>query len=137
MKRHLEKPEERIAQKALAKEFITDLHGQEEYIKALNMSEALFTDKIKTLKASDIIASIKDVPNFKFKGNESLLDLLVNNAICSSRREAREMLAAGAISINNEKHSDETEIITKDLAIDNQIILVKKGKKKYYIGYLE
>ena len=137
MKRHWEKPEDRVAQKALAKEFITNLHGEEEFKKALEVSEALFTEKIKSLKASDITASIKDVPNFKFKGNESLIDLLVNNNICSSKREARELLTAGAISINNEKHTDEQEIITKDFAIDDKIILVKKGKKKFYIGYFD
>ena len=137
VKKHNENPDERYGQKILAKEFITDLHGEEEYLKALNISEALFTDKVKSLKKEDILSSIKDMPNFTFNGTETLLDILVDNNICSSRREARELLSAGAISINNVKETDENKVISKDYTIDNEIILVRKGKKKYYVGILK
>ena len=61
------------------------------------------------------------------------IDVLVNNNICSSRREAREFLNAGSITINDEKVKDENMLITKDIAIDNEIIVLKRGKKKNYI----
>ena len=63
--------------------------------------------------------------------------MLVDNEICSSRREAREMMDANAISLNNEKHSDENEVITKDLGIDNKVVIIRKGKKKQFIGIFE
>ena len=66
-----------------------------------------------------------------------LIDLLVDNQICSSKREAREMLESNAISLNNEKHTDENEVITKDLAIDGKVIIIRKGKKKQFIGIFE
>lgn len=134
---HKKEPHLRKAQKTLAKCIITDIHGPEEYEKALKISTALFTEEIKNLKAKDIIESIKDVPSFKIKDGDKLIDILVNNNVTSSKREAREFLSSNAISINNEKVSDENLIITKDLAIDQQIVLIKKGKKKFYIGYLD
>ena len=47
------------------------------------------------------------------------------------------MLSANAISLNNEKHTDENETITKDLAIDGKVIIIRKGKKKQFIGIYE
>ena len=72
-----EHPEERASQKALAKAIITFLHGEEEYSKALNISECLFSDKIWSLKADEIISSINDVPRFDVSDNTNLIDLLV------------------------------------------------------------
>lgn len=136
MEKHSKEPHLRTAQKMLAKCIITDIHGEQEFNKALKISETLFTDEIKNLKADDIISNFKDVPNFKFDGKTSLIDILINNNICVSKREAREFLNAGAISINNNKCSDEFMIIDETYTIDGKIILLKKGKKKYYIGHL-
>lgn len=134
MKRHSEKPEDRIAQRTLAKEFITDLHGAEEYEKAEKISRALFTDEIYSLTKEDILGALEGVPTFKLNNDESILEMLVNNNICSSRREAREFITAGAIKINNEAVKDENEYIDSDKLIDNEILILKKGKKNYYIG---
>ena len=131
-----EHPEERKAQKALAKAIITFLHGEEEYNKALNISECLFSDKIWNLKADEIISSIKDVPRFDVSDNTNLNDLLVDNKIVSSKREAREMISGGAISINNTKCADLEKIITKSDAIEEKVLLIKKGKKNYYLGLI-
>ena len=134
MKKHNEKPEDRIAQRTLAKEFITDLHGKEEYEKAEKISKALFTDEIYSLTKDDILGALEGVPTFNLNDGETILDLLVNNSICSSRREAREFLTAGAIKINNNPINDENEIISSDKLIDNSILILKKGKKNYFIG---
>jgi tyrosyl-tRNA synthetase len=134
MKKHNEKPEDRIAQRTLAKEFITDLHGKEEYEKAERISRALFTDEIYTLSKDDILGALEGVPTFNLNDGETILDLLINNNICSSRREAREFLTAGAIKVNNKAINDENEIISLDKLIDNSILILKKGKKNYFIG---
>ena len=131
-----EHPEERKAQKALAKAIITFLHGEDEYNKALNISECLLSDKIWSLKADEIISSIKDVPRFDVSDNTNLIDLLVDNKIVSSKREAREMISGGAISINNTKCTDLDKVITKSDAIEEKVLLIKKGKKNYYLGLL-
>ncbi|MBO4600805.1 MAG: tyrosine--tRNA ligase [Bacilli bacterium] len=134
MKKHNEKPEERLAQRTLAKEFITDLHGKDEYEKAEKISKALFTNEIYSLSKEDILGALDGVPTFKLNNDESILEMLVNNNICSSRREAREFISAGAIKINNEPVTDENEYIDSDKLIDNEILILKKGKKNYFIG---
>ncbi len=131
-----EHPEERKAQKALAKAIIAFLHGEDEYNKALNISECLFSDKIWNLKADEIISSINDVPRFDVIDNTNLIDLLVDNKIVSSKREAREMISGGAISINNTKCTEIDKAITKSDAIEEKVLLIKKGKKNYYLGLI-
>ena len=131
-KKHLECPEKREAHKALAKEVITFLHGLDEYEKAVKISEALFSGNIKNLTKDEILIGFKGVPTFKFE-EKNLVDLLVDNNICSSKREAREFISNGAITINDEKMLED-KIITKEMAIDDSIIVLRKGKKKYYLG---
>ena len=77
---------------------------------------------------------MKIVPSINLDGEIKVLDLLVDNGICTSRREAREMLSSNAISINNEKYTDENAIIDKNVAIDGKVIVIRKGKKKQFIG---
>ncbi len=136
MKKHNEKPEERIAQKELAKQIITDLHGLDEYNRALKISETLFSGNIKSLTLSEIEEGFKGVPNFEFS-ECSLIELLVNNKIASSRREAREFLNAGSITLNGDKVSDENMIINNDTAIESKVIVIRKGKKKYFLGKIK
>ena len=131
-KKHLACPEKREAHKALAKEVITFLHGVDEYNKAVKISEALFSGNIKNLTKDEILIGFKGVPTFEFK-EKNLVDLLVDNNICSSKREAREFINNGAITINDEKILED-KIITKEMAIDGEIIVLRKGKKKYYLG---
>ena len=77
------------------------------------------------------------VPSINISGEVKLIDLLVDNGICTSRREAREMLAANAISINNEKYTDENAMIDSSIAIDGKVLVIRKGKKKQFIGIFE
>ncbi len=130
-KKHTENPHLREAHKALAKEVITFLHGEEEYNKAVKISESLFSGDIKDLTLEEINDAFKDVPNFELK-EESLIDMLVNNKITSSKREAREFLNAGSITLNGEKVTDENMTINKQIAIGGEAVIVRKGKKKYY-----
>lgn len=52
----------------------------------------------------------------------------------NSRREAREFLTSNALSINGEIVNDENLIINDDLLIDGKVLIIRKGKKKYYMG---
>lgn len=133
-KEHFAAPEKRIAQKALAKAIISDLHGEEEYNKALKQAESLFSGDISELSAEFIQKEFKDVPRFKVNIGENIIDMLVNNKICSSKREAREMVSAGAITISGNKVTDLEKVITKDDLIEGKVLLLKKGKKNYFLG---
>lgn len=136
MKAHFDKPEERHAQKTLAREVIIFLHGEEEFVKAQRISESLFSDKIMDLTSEEILSSMKDVAHVSIT-NSNLVDCLVDSKICSSKREAREMILAGAISINNQKVTDLEYFVSKDQAIDEKVIIIKKGKKNMYFGIFE
>ena len=136
-KEHNECPEKRIAQKKLAEEVITFLHGSDEYNKAVNISGSLFKGDFSNLSASDIKTGLKEVPTFKIDDDIVLLDMLVDNKICSSKREARELITGNSISINGNKVIDLDYVINKDIAIDNEIVVIRRGKKKYYIGVYE
>lgn len=128
-----EHPELREAHKALAREIITDLHGAAEYEKAVNISSSLFSGDVKSLSLKDIEIGFKDVPTVSVSEGEKLIDVLVNNKIASSRREAREFLAAGSITLNGEKFTDENMPVTSQLAIEGKVIVLRRGKKKNYI----
>lgn len=133
VKKHNEEPHLRLAQKTLAKEIITDLHGKEEYEKAVKISEALFSGNVKDIDTNLIGKVFKDVPNSDMESDMNIVDLLVDTNICSSKREAREFITTGAISLNGDRITDLDTIITKDNSIDNKYIIVRRGKKKYYL----
>lgn len=133
VKKHNEAPHLRYGQKVFAKEFITDLHGKEEYEKAVSISEKLFSGDIKSTNSKDLLIGLKGVPNFEIT-ECTLIDLLVNNNICSSRREAREFLNSNSISINGDIVNDENMLIDTSMAIDGKFIVIRRGKKKYFIG---
>lgn len=133
VKKHNEEPHLRLAQKTLAKEIITDLHGKEEYDKAVKISEALFSGNVKDIDTNLIGKVFKDVPNSDMKSDKNIVDLLIDTNICSSKREAREFITTGAISINGDRITDLDAVITKDNSIDNKYIIVRRGKKKYYL----
>ncbi len=132
MRKHQEKPEDRVAQKTLAKEFITDLHGEEEYLKALRISEALFSGDIKSLKEEDIHDAFNSLPSYEVNTDKNIIDLLVEAGVCSSKREAREFVGNNSISINGDKINDLDYVISKDNAIGS-FTIIRKGKKKYFV----
>lgn len=130
--KHNAEPHLRIGQKTLAKEIITDLHGSAEYEHAVRISESLFSGNIKDLSYDDILVGFKGVPTFE-TAEITLIELLINTGICSSRREVREFLNSGSISINGDKVTDENLVINKSMALNEKIVVIRKGKKKYYL----
>lgn len=132
-KEHLEAPHLRIAHKKLAESVITFLHGHDAYLDAVRISEALFSGEINKLNAKEIKDAFKDVPSFDIEEEKTLIDLLIDAKICTSKREAREFITNGTISINGEKVCDLDFKVTKEVAIDKEIIIIRKGKKKYYL----
>lgn len=133
MDRHNKEPHLRIAQETLAKCIITDLRGEEEYTKARDISKALFSEDIKNLSSEDIVNSLSGVKNvLVYEGN--IVDVLVDAKVFSSKREARELITGNALSINNKKVNDVNYILSKNDLIDNKIVVIKKGKKNYFIG---
>ena len=135
--KHNEAPHLREAHKALAREVITFLHSKEDYEKAVKISESLFGGNVSELDVNDIMVGFKDVPHFELNREVNIVDMLVNNGMCSSKREAREFINSGSITINDKKVMDENMIINKEIAIEGKLLVVRRGKKKYYLGIFE
>ena len=133
-KENNEHPEERKAHKKLAQEIVTFLHGKEEYEKAVSLTEHLFNNDFKGLSKNDIedLFGNEDIKNVE--ANKNIVDLLVDMQVVSSKREAREFVTNGAVSINGEKVNDINTTIDDKYFIEGTYIVVKRGKKNYYIG---
>ena len=133
-KEQLQHPESRVAQKALAREIITDLHGKEEFEKAEEMSQLLFSGNIQKLSVNDLRIGLKDVPHFDITEEMNLVEFLVNHKIASSKREAREWITAGSITVNGKRITDLDFIVSKENALEQTLTIIRRGKKKYYVG---
>lgn len=127
-------PHLREAQKTLAKEVIIFLHGEEEYNKAVKLTESLFNNKFDDLELSDIEDIFKNEKIREVETNKNIVDLLIDMGVSSSKREAREFINGNAISINGNKINDLDLIINDNYFLHNTYIIVKRGKKNYYIG---
>ena len=134
---HNENPHLREAHKALAREVITDLHGEGAYDEAVKISESLFSGDIKNFTESEINDAFKGLEPFKLNEDILLVDVLVNGAVCSSKREAREFITNGSISVNGEKITELDKLITKESCLFNKYVIIRRGKKKYHIGIYE
>ena len=133
-KSNQENPHLREAHKALAREIITDLHGEEAYLEAVKISESLFNGNIKDLTVRQLEDAFHGTKPFIILEDLNILNFLVQYGICSSKREAREFVSNQSISINGDKISDLDFIVTKNVAIEQKYVVVRRGKKKYFIG---
>ena len=132
---HTAAPEKRLAQKKLAEEILNDLHGEGAYESAVKISEQLFSGNIKEIPTKDLLVGLKDVPHFETAGGP-VMDVLVGAGICSSKREAREFINNGSITLNGEPLKAMDLEINAENALGGKYIVVRRGKKKYYLGEL-
>ena len=128
-----EHPEEREAHKALAREIITDLHGKDEYEKALNLSNVLFTEEFNNLSGSDV-EEIFEGNEIKNITSSNIVDSIIEIGAASSKREAREFISGNAIKVNGNKINDLDYSLNDNDYIDGSYVIVKRGKKNYYVG---
>lgn len=127
-------PENRVAHTRLAEEMTVMIHGEESLKQAKRISKALFAGDIKSLSGNEIEQGFKDVPSVMLNRKEAgLVDLLVNADISPSKRQAREDIQNGAIYINGERNQDLGKVITDEDRIDNRFIIIRRGKKKYFM----
>lgn len=133
---HNAAPEKRTAQKILAREILNDLHGAGAYEEAEHISEQLFAGDVKNIPVHDLLAGLRNVPHFETEGG-ALADVLVGAGICSSKREAREFIGNGALTVNGDVIRDANFQINAETAIANKYIVIRRGKKKYYVGEIK
>ena len=126
-----ENPGARKAQKRLAEEVVRDLHGQEALDTALKITSALFTGSLQDLNEEQRRQAVADMEKIELPAGK-LEDILVGGKIASSKREAREWTKGNAISLNGVKVNDPAMMIDKSQAYVDDVILIRRGKKKNY-----
>jgi len=139
---HDKNPHLRMLQKTLAKELTIVVHSEKDYQASVEASEILFgkgtAESLSALSKEMFFAVFEGVPQYKISTSKleegiNIVDLLAQETdIFASKGEARRMLKENGVSVNKTKVTDSLIISTKDL-INNQYLLVQKGKKDYYV----
>ncbi|CYW63868.1 tyrosine--tRNA ligase [Streptococcus suis] len=126
---------ERLAQKILAREVVTLVHGEEAYNQALNITEQLFAGNIKNLSAKELKQGLSNVPNYAVQAEDNLniVELLVTSGIVTSKRQAREDVQNGTIYVNGERVQDLDYTLSDSDKIDGELTVIRRGKKKYSV----
>ncbi|UQZ37612.1 tyrosine--tRNA ligase [Paenibacillus sp. PK3_47] len=125
-------PHKREAQKALAEEMTRFVHSEELLEQAKRITAALFSGDIRSLTADEIEEGFKEMPTYTAaKESKNIVDWLVDLGVEPSKRQAREDITKGAISINGERVSELDVEITAEHAIGGKFIIIRKGKKNY------
>ena len=134
-------PAKRDAQRALAVEMTRITHGETELARARATSEAIFSGDVKSLDASQIADIAADLPSSvvsaaSLSAGLGIVDLITGTSIAASKREAREFVQNGAVSVNGEKVLLETVIRSSDL-LPSGVLLLRRGKKAYHAVRVE
>ena len=140
VKEHHTDQSKRILQKRLARELTIFVHGADEYLKAVETTEKLFTQKNTSaeslseedLKAMEGIVHI-NYPKEKLESGIDAVSFLAETTIFPSKGEARKMIQNGGVSINRHKVETVDEVINNQKLLHQKYLLVQKGKKNYYL----
>ncbi len=128
-------PHKRLAQKILAREVVTLVHGEKAYLEALNITEQLFAGNIKNLSVKELKQGLRGVPNYQVQAEDNLtiVDLLVTAGVVNSKRQAREDVQNGAIYVNGDRIQDLDYTLGDTDKLENELTVIRRGKKKYFV----
>ena len=128
-------PHERLAQKILAREVVTLIHGEKAYQEALNITEQLFAGNIKNLSVKELKEGLRGVPNYQVQAEDNLniVDLLVTAGVVNSKRQAREDVQNGAIYVNGDRIQGLDYTLSDADKLENELTVIRRGKKKYFV----
>lgn len=129
-------PEKREAQRRLAEEVTEFVHGKQAVEEAQHITAALFSGNVADLTTAEIEQGFKNMPSVDVSAEKKniILWLVDDTKIESSRRQAREDVQNGAIRINGEKVTDLEAEIDPASHFDGKFVIVRRGKKKYFLA---
>ncbi|AFC31995.1 TyrS1 [Paenibacillus mucilaginosus 3016] len=130
-----EAPEKREAQRVLAKEMTTLVHGAEAAESAIRISTVLFSGDVGSLSGSEIEQAFSDVPSTELEAGAeiALLDLLVQVKAVPSKRQARQDVESGAVSINGVKTTELDKVVRSADGLEGRFLVIRRGKRNYYL----
>lgn len=132
-------PGAREAQRTLAREVTTMLHGETELAKAESAASVLFGGSLENLGVRDLKDIFEDVPSTVIPADElsgegmGVLELCTRTGLTGSNGEARRLIRQGGLFLNNERFSDEGGRVTADAGIEGELLVLRKGKKSYHL----
>jgi tyrosyl-tRNA synthetase len=129
---HLASLGQRLAQKVLAKEMVTLLHGEAAADEAIMMSEVLFKGTFDTLSASQLLTILGSL-KFQASSSMQLEDVLLHIQAAKSKREAREFINGKSISLNGEVVTDCASTLAQVRKLHDRYVVLRRGKKLYYL----
>ena len=100
----------------------------------MELSQVLFSGDVSKLSSKEIEIVFCGMPVFSLEKDSNIVDLLVNNGIVTSKREARELISSNSITLNGGKVDSIDQVVTKECALEDKYIIIRRGKKKYYLG---
>ncbi len=129
-------PHRRAAQKKLAEETTSRVHGQTAMEKAQQASRVLFGEKIEDLDDTTIAQIFKDVPSIKvskerLKDGISLIDALVESEVSKSKGQARKLIQSGGAYVNNVTQKNIEYQLTENDMASPTFMIIRSGKKNY------
>ncbi|MFE4518245.1 tyrosine--tRNA ligase [Kitasatospora sp. NPDC056783] len=125
-----ERPAARLAQRALAEELTTLVHGAEQYERAVAASKALFGQgDLADLEAPTLAAALAEVPKAEVSELQSVVDLLVAVGLSPSRSAARRTIKEGGAYLNNVKVTDEEAAPTEADLLHGRWLVLRRGKR--------
>ena len=131
-----EKPEAREAQRALAREVTTVVHGADQVVRAERAASVLFTENLTAADVDDVLMVLADAPSTELTLTErgiSLVELLATVKLAASRSEATRLIKSGGVYVNNVRANDEKVLLTSADAIAGQIIVLRKGRRDQHV----
>ena len=126
-------PQLREAQKALAEELTVLVHGEDGLAKAQRITETFFHGDIMKLSPEEIKEGLSDAVRTQIEDGTTLIDALVASSICKSKGDARRLIQQGSVSVNGEKTTAIDTVLTQADAINQEFIIIRKGKKNWYL----
>jgi tyrosyl-tRNA synthetase len=136
-------PEKREAQRRLAQEVTRMIHGETAVIKAEKAADVLFGGDLDGLEPRHIRDIFADVPSSQLAKTAlegdglSVVDLLVDTGLASSKGDARRSIQGGGLYLNNERINDAGQTVRLNQSIDGQFLILRKGRKKYHLVQIQ
>ena len=128
-------PEKRLAQRRLAEEVTRFVHSEQALKEAQNITEALYHGSIADLTEHELEQAFGKMPTVDVTNEEKdVVNWLVDSTIYSSKRQAREDITNGAVTINGVKVTSLDEIVRPHKNSNGKYVIVRKGKKKYTLA---
>jgi tyrosyl-tRNA synthetase len=134
-----ERPESREAQRALAREVTTIVHGADQVTRAERAAAVLFAEIGEGLRGADVtdvLMVMADAPSTELVlpvNGISLVELLATVKLVSSRSEATRLIKSGGVYVNNVRAQDEKARLTIADAVGGEVIVLRKGRKDQHV----